>query len=279
MAKKPKEAGDTVKIPPKLGAFKASKPGQRKKVEAVSVRADVPNIRTSDPDVYAFTSPSTLLNRSAPEKRAHGCDTRLNKKGKPVFTGKRGGIVDSFCKGNEKPCSEARKACPVQLVWREGKPHLRFCRLVGKPGYLVPVDSPEQAHQLSKKACSTWGNWPKDFFPDNAPEIVEAAERYSPKSPWGTPGLGETAEDAAVGSVQSLARAARGSSRPNARQARPLFNFGEASPQPARRAPKRNPSTEGLGSVNPSTWWLVGGTIAGVAVATMLKKSAAVPKA
>ena len=96
MAKKPKEAGDTVKIPPKLGAFKASKTGQRKKVEAVSVRADVPNIRTSDPDAYAFTSPSTLLNRSAPEKRAHGCDTRLNKKGKPVFTGERGGIVGSI---------------------------------------------------------------------------------------------------------------------------------------------------------------------------------------
>ena len=176
MAKKPKQAGDTVKIPPKLDAFKAPKPGQRKKVQAVSVRADVPNIRTADPESYAFTSPSALLPRSAPEKRAHGCDTRLNKKGKPVFSGKRNGIVDSFSKGNEKPCSEARKACPVQLVWREGKPHLRFCRLVGKPGYLVPVDSPEQAHQLSKKACSTWGNWPKDFFGNEMEDIAAIAK-------------------------------------------------------------------------------------------------------
>jgi hypothetical protein len=278
MAKKPKEAGDTVKIPPKLGAFKAPKPGQRKKIEAVSVRADVPNIRTSDPEAYAFTSPSTLLNRSAKEKREHGCSTRLNKDGKPVFTGKRGNIVDSFCKGNEKPCSEARKACPVQLVWREGKPHLRFCRLVGKPGYLVPVTSPEQAHELSKKACSTWGNWPKDFFSDNAPEIVEAAERYQPKSPWGTPGLGETAEDAEVGTVYALAAAARRgvqSARGNAKgQKYPTYHFGEATPL---RAPQAAPSRGS--DVKPTTWWLMGGTIAGIVVATMLKKSAAAPKA
>jgi hypothetical protein len=158
--------------------------------------------------------------------------------------------------------------CATQLNFIDGKPVLRLCGEYGEPGKIVAVSNPEDAQRKASRFCATKLGSRSTVEEDDQPE-----------GPWGTPGLGETAEDAAVGSVQSLARAARGSSRPNARQARPLFNFGEASPQPARRAPKRNPSTEGLGSVNPSTWWLVGGTIAGVAVATLLKKSAAAPKA
>lgn len=198
--KEPPKAGDLAPIPTKLeplktfsdGVFWRSDEGggdwvkgskKEKKVEAVSLAVNPRPFTPAELPGFNFTSPSFLQKRTAPEKRAHGCAERRTKKGGLAFTGKRtDGMVDSFCKGNEKPCSEARKACPVQLVWVEGKPHLRFCKLVGQPGYMVPVDSPEQGYALSKKACGKWGSWPENFFQDHAPEVVEKAQKSYPKS-------------------------------------------------------------------------------------------------
>jgi len=161
--------------------------------------------------------------------------------------------------------------CAVQLNYLNGKPVLRLCGEYGKPGRVIQVNGPADAQLKAQKFCTV-----RKGGRQAVEEEEEQLEGWRKQTDFEEPiGLGETAEDAAVGTVYALAAAARGSSRSNARQARPAFNFGEASPQPARRAPERR----GPGSVNPSTWWLVGGTIAGVAVATMLKKSAAAPKA
>lgn len=56
------------------------------------------------------------------------------------------------------PCSSKRALeagrCKVQLIFRNGVPHLRFCEKAGKPGRLLPVESPTEARLLSKKICA-----------------------------------------------------------------------------------------------------------------------------
>jgi len=106
-------------------------------------------------------------------------------------------VYDSFCAGtNSDPCGSPRATCPVQLVWVDGKPNLRFCREQGKPGYLVPVTDVREAMRVSDAACAKWpyklgvvdradgtegeGGWDPDFFDTNAPEVLTAAKAAYP---------------------------------------------------------------------------------------------------
>jgi len=160
---------------------------------------------------FNYTTPSAIPKRSPDMKRQFmckpgdtpgvdcGCEEKPGKKG--TFTGRvfplKAGITDSFCKKAD-PCSSARVACPVQAIWIGGKPFLRFCTEMKKPGYVVPAPSVREAQKLARKACAKWPNkpkikveWPKGFFEKNAPDMVEMARKGRPDSPWGTPGLGQ----------------------------------------------------------------------------------------
>jgi hypothetical protein len=75
------------------------------------------------------------------------------------------------CQDSGKPCDTDRVTCPVQLFFREGKPHLRFCREKGRAGHVLQVDSHEDAQQLAATACRAWAN-----APDGWEEVV--VERY-----------------------------------------------------------------------------------------------------
>jgi hypothetical protein len=61
------------------------------------------------------------------------------------------------------PCPTARKACPIQLVFRDGKPNLRLCLAQKKPGPLVPVDNPRDALARSQQLCACWEKEGKSF--------------------------------------------------------------------------------------------------------------------
>lgn len=92
-----------------------------------------------------------------------------------------------------QPCMSSRKACPVQLVFKSGAPHLRFCRTAGsgEPGYLVPTPDPSAARKLSAEACAQWNRDGKKFTPTN-PAVVAAKAA----------GVG-TGEDNALGSPRA----------------------------------------------------------------------------
>lgn len=162
----------------------------------------LPSVRLHQRVGFNYTTPSSQPPRSAADRRRYGCEeiswTDSKGKKKKKFTGRlEDGRPDTFCKPTSKPCGE-RASCPVQLVWVKGQANLRFCVEPGKPGFLVPVASSREAQKLAKKACANWPHkpttkvqWPKDFFSKNAPEVVEAARRARPDSPWGGPGLGE----------------------------------------------------------------------------------------
>jgi hypothetical protein len=99
-------------------------------------------------------------------------------------------VRDWSCGPSGNPCSTARKTCPVQFVWRDAKPNLRFCgtKLTASgqpnpkpgPGWLVPVASVQEAVKLSEEACERWSaNGYK--LNDNDPLIARAKAAY-PKS-------------------------------------------------------------------------------------------------
>lgn len=146
--------------------------------------------------------------RHEAERQAKGAKlfTKQDKK----FTGKRctsklrngtckpeDETYDPDCKGSNDPCASDRSTCPVQLVWVNGRPNLRFCKTKKKPGYLVPVKSVSEAMRISDEACKKWpyqlsaqsvGSgeeseaWDETFFERNAPEIPEAARAAYPAS-------------------------------------------------------------------------------------------------
>lgn len=60
------------------------------------------------------------------------------------------------CGSRGTPCSTVRQTCPVQFVFKNGEPHLRFCGARGKPAPLVKVENPTQAQALARKACAEW---------------------------------------------------------------------------------------------------------------------------
>lgn len=165
--------------------------------------AHLPSVSVDIRPGFRYTSGTAVPPRTASARRARGCEE--NPKGH--FTGRlTGGKPDAFCKAQSDPCGDPknpRTGCPVQLVFIEGAPNLRFCEKPGEPGYLVPVDSPEHAEKIARKACEKWPNkpkasvsWPPGFFQKNAAGlVVEPARKAHPKSPWGSPGLGAVAVD------------------------------------------------------------------------------------
>lgn len=179
----------------KLGApFKLCGPGDK---DCARERgAPLPSVNFKLDPEFSYTTLTARPPRSAKERREHGCEEQ--PKGR--FTGRlKDGTPDNYCGVTSPPCGspkEARSSCPVQLTFVKGKPNLRFCVKPGAPGYLVPVSSPGEAEKLARRACAEWPNkmakvWPDEFFQKKAPFIVQEAERSYPKSPWGTPGLGE----------------------------------------------------------------------------------------
>lgn len=185
-----------------LGAksFRLCEPGDREcgNADTFPHGAILPSVNVNLRPGFRYTTGTAVPNRTAKERRAHGCEEE--PKGK--FTGRlKNGKPSSFCKAFSAPCGDPatpRAGCPVQLTFIDGKPNLRFCIKPGEPGFLVPVATPEEADSLARKACASWPNkpkaqvqWPNDFFKKHAPHLVEQAQRAHPKSPWGTPGLGE----------------------------------------------------------------------------------------
>ena len=55
-----------------------------------------------------------------------------------------------------KPCGSSRKTCPVQLFYKAGQPHLRFCLKKNKPGKTLAVKTPQEAQRLASAACRCW---------------------------------------------------------------------------------------------------------------------------
>jgi hypothetical protein len=125
------------------------------------------------------------------------------EKGKSVcmFDGKAVDPVrDWSCGPSNKPCKGKRKTCPVQFVWRDGKPNLRFCKTlitfkpkkredgekvdvkrivspIAVPGWLVPVKSAQEAAKLAKEACERWTANKNTLYADD-PVVKLALEAY-----------------------------------------------------------------------------------------------------
>jgi hypothetical protein len=88
-------------------------------------------------------------------------------------TSKSVDYIDGRRKTAPKPCqgTKKRKTCPVQLVFDQGQPFLRFCRQDNEAGFRVDVNSPEEATKAAKDACSHWATHGSfdTFFPEGAP--------------------------------------------------------------------------------------------------------------
>lgn len=145
-------------------------------------------------EAEAVENASGKLVKYKPEKRFSGERCRS---GKPDETCKDKSY-DAFCAGhNVEPCNSPRSTCPVQLVWVEGKPNLRFCKVQGEPGHMVAVSDVREAMAVSEEACRDWpyklgvveradgsetkGGWDPEFFERNAPEVVQRARKSYPQ--------------------------------------------------------------------------------------------------
>jgi hypothetical protein len=130
--------------------------------------------------------------KHSPEKKFNGKRCRSGPREACTDT-----VYDSFCAGsNSDPCGSPRATCPVQLVWIDGKPNLRFCKEQGKPGYMVPVPDVKEAMRVSEAACAKWpyklgvteradgsegeGGWDPEFFDKNAPDILKTSSTAYP---------------------------------------------------------------------------------------------------
>jgi len=108
-------------------------------------------------------NPKTGAAPSAKERKTYGCIQKRDKAGKLKWTGDNAfGVRDPFCTGGSVPCGTDRfktknpDRCPVQLIWRKGERHLRFCGVHGKAGRLMPVSTPADALKKAAKACRHW---------------------------------------------------------------------------------------------------------------------------
>lgn len=155
------------------------------------------------PSTFDYTTPNTVPATSAKERKSDNCLTKrisaYAKKGarkgqlvhrtlrlpyrcppgsSPTLEGTcrtATGTVEPqpqiTCGPSAAPCSNARNACPVQLVYKAGQPHLRFCGPPGArvnkkgqtvrvgsraPSWLVPVKTPSSAQELAARACKQW---------------------------------------------------------------------------------------------------------------------------
>ena len=136
-------------------------PGDRscKGAQLTRVNADY------DPPGYRYTQPDAIRAEKGgrtptnDERTAYGC----KKKGRG-FTGENAfGVKDPFCKGSlSKPCGTDRfkeksaSKCPVQLIWKSGERHLRFCHTHEKAGAIIAVKGPKDALTKARKACRFW---------------------------------------------------------------------------------------------------------------------------
>lgn len=119
-----------------------------------------------------------------------------------VFT-ERGGKPFTYTTA-AGPCGVDRNTCPVQLSYRQGQTYLRLCRqqpkntgkpfvksaIVGgevvkykrsddawkrqleQPGWLIPVNSPEDAQDMAQAACKCWSKAKDGFL-----EVVQTAKK------------------------------------------------------------------------------------------------------
>jgi hypothetical protein len=91
------------------------------------------------------------------------CKTYSNRKGKKTAAKEKGGWTNDLpwkfntCSSNSDPCTQKRTGCVAQLVYRGGRPHLRFCGdKKGEPGRIVPVGSYQEAAAVAKEGCATF---------------------------------------------------------------------------------------------------------------------------
>lgn len=56
--------------------------------------------------------------------------------------------------GRSKDGKKTRSTCPVQLIFKNGQPKLRFCATQKQPGRVIPVDSAEEAQRISSELCA-----------------------------------------------------------------------------------------------------------------------------
>jgi hypothetical protein len=148
---------------------------------------------------FTYTTPSARKQHSKAAQREMGCEWKtkqyVSKKGK-----RRGQVVEKQvpadfsreeCLDAATPCNTVRTLCPVQFVWKGGKPALRFCLKSGnkKPGWLVPVSSPQEAQRIANEACACWtksgpSHKSRKFLPScpGAMAVIEKAQRAFPES-------------------------------------------------------------------------------------------------
>lgn len=173
--------------------------------ESPSYRIGKPKMgkQLATPAAFDYWTPSTVTPSTAAQRRKRGCVVEtisyVSKKGKGKGQTKTkkvplpyrcppgskpneadgtclepGGasvepIRDPQCGKQANPCAQKRKTCPVQLVYRGGKPQLRFCVKAGnkKPGFLVPVKNASEANRLAEGACAHWRKSRKRFTKQN----------------------------------------------------------------------------------------------------------------
>jgi hypothetical protein len=63
------------------------------------------------------------------------------------------------------PCASKRTTCPVQLIYKDGQPMLRFCTKAGnrRPGHVIPVNDAMEAQRIAAAACQCWKQHGGDF--------------------------------------------------------------------------------------------------------------------
>lgn len=146
-----------------------------------------------------FKTEEEAIEEAKGAKVEHSPEKKFN--GKRCRSGPReackDAVYDAFCAGtNSDPCGSPRATCPVQLVWVNGKPNLRFCREQGKPGYLVPAPDVKEAMRISDAACEKWpyklgvveradgtesdAGWDPEFFDKHAPEVLDVSKAAYP---------------------------------------------------------------------------------------------------
>jgi hypothetical protein len=183
---------------------------------------------------FTYTTPSARKQHSKAAQREMGCEWKtkqyVSKKGK-----RRGQVVEKQvpadfsreeCLDAATPCATARTLCPVQFVWKGGKPALRFCLKSGnkKPGWLVPVSSPQEAQKLAEGACACWGKHGKRFSPScpGARAIIDRAKEAFPAS-GGLGGRGDRTRQKNTGRLEHLTAAPVKSTMPWKSHVKPVL--------------------------------------------------------
>jgi hypothetical protein len=108
---------------------------------------------------FVYTSPSARPKTSMAQRREAGCRfvKQTNKSGKQVTKLDPRDAMRPECQPQTSaPCATARASCPVQLVFSEGRPALRFCMEKGERGPAKYFSDVEEAAEFAMKACAEW---------------------------------------------------------------------------------------------------------------------------